>query len=270
LGVPNHTLTRIATMLEECRDPDRAFPATVLYNEGWMLRAVLDWFSRQLPADHPLSFRPKARWFSEGLLPSQFRPRTRTDNRAETRTHADGMVGHIDVSKTGRADITLLPDATQCIVLEAKLFSKLSAGVKNAPDFDQAARNVACLAEVLCRAGRPPADVPSLAFYVVAPASQVSDNVFADVMTKDSIQRKVLSRAEAYRADRIGPWLDNWFLPTLAHVQVACLTWEALLDYIRSTDPQATAVLADFYTECVRFNRPPDRGLPRQQVCTHS
>lgn len=257
----NPTVARIVAMLQGCREPDRLFPATVLYNEGWMLRTVLHWFSRQPNGNHPLTFLPGARWFSEGLLPSQFRPRTRSDNRAESRTHADGVVGHIDVNKDGRADIALLKDATQCLVLEAKLFSKLSAGVKNARDFDQAARSVACMAEMLSRVARFPTDVPRLAFYVIAPETQVASNVFAEVMTKDSIKRKVLSRAEGYRADGIGPWLDEWFLPTLLHAQIACLTWEALLDHVRSQDPHAGAALAAFYADCLRFNRPPDKGM---------
>jgi hypothetical protein len=87
--------------------------------------------------------------------------------------------------------------------LEAKLFSKLSARVKNAPDFDQAARNLACMAEVLFQVGRPPAKVPSLGFYVVAPDTQVSNGVFAGSMLKGSIRDKVFKRAEAYRVTAI-------------------------------------------------------------------
>ena len=48
------------------------------------------------------------------------------------------------------------PDARQFVLLEAKLFNRLSSGVKNAPFFDQAARSVACMAEVLRRADREP------------------------------------------------------------------------------------------------------------------
>jgi hypothetical protein len=40
---------------------------TLLYNEGWLLRLVLDWFSRHDVEGHQLSFAAGARWFSEAL-----------------------------------------------------------------------------------------------------------------------------------------------------------------------------------------------------------
>jgi len=43
------------------------------------------------------------------------------------------------------ATIELLPGARQLTVIEAKMASGLSAGTKHAPNFNQAARNVAAL-----------------------------------------------------------------------------------------------------------------------------
>jgi hypothetical protein len=37
------------------------------------------------------------------------------------------------------------------VILEAKMFSKLSKGIKNFPEYDQATRNIACIAEILKR-----------------------------------------------------------------------------------------------------------------------
>jgi hypothetical protein len=51
-------LVRIQEMLAQVSDPTRLFPATILYNEGWLLRLVLDWFSHQSTDSHPLSFLP--------------------------------------------------------------------------------------------------------------------------------------------------------------------------------------------------------------------
>ena len=78
------------------------------------------------------------------------------------RTHVDGVIGHIQVGDKDKAGLTLRHDAEQFVVLEAKLFSPLSAGVRRAATFDQAARNVACIAEVLFRAHRHPAEVKQL------------------------------------------------------------------------------------------------------------
>ena len=64
------------------------------------------------------------------------------------------MIGHFTIGDPGTAGLTLAADATQFVVIEGKLFNRLSAGVKNAPFFDQSARSVACIAETLRRAGR--------------------------------------------------------------------------------------------------------------------
>ncbi len=94
-------------------------------------------------------------WFFEALLASQFLPERRGDERAECFTHADGLIGHFEVRATERSEAVIHPNAEQFVVIEAKLGNPLSKGVKNAPNFDQAARNVACIAELLLRAKTP-------------------------------------------------------------------------------------------------------------------
>ena len=120
-------------MLEACETGHPVFPPSVLFNEGWLLRIILDWFAQHGGDRYPLSPRPGARWFSEPWLPSAFLPRYRGDRLAEARSHADGVLGHFAIGDPGTAGLTLLPDATQLVVIEAKLFARLSTGVKNAP-----------------------------------------------------------------------------------------------------------------------------------------
>jgi hypothetical protein len=150
----------------------------MLYNEGWILRLVLDAFDRHRLPRHPLSPLESARWFSEPLLPSAFLPRARRDPLGESWTHADGVVGHFNIGLGGRADLSLAKRATQFIVTEAKMFSRLSSGVSHARYYDQAARNVGCIAEVLARAGRDPADLSGLGFYLIAPQKQFDEGAF--------------------------------------------------------------------------------------------
>jgi len=90
---------RIAELLSEAKDPERVFPATDLYNEGWMLRLVIDWFSRNSQVDCDIQFLEGSRWYSEALLPSQFLTRQRGDNLAESWVHADGVIGHFEIGK---------------------------------------------------------------------------------------------------------------------------------------------------------------------------
>src|SRR5205814_10158969 len=128
----------------------------------------IDWFAGHGGDRYPMSPRLGARWFSEAWLPSAFLPRYRGDRLAESRTHADGVVGHFTIGDPGTSGLSLSPDAHQLVVVEGKLYNRLSAGVRNAPYYDQAARTVACMAEILRRAGRPAESMDDLAFLVIA------------------------------------------------------------------------------------------------------
>lgn len=248
-------IDRIQKMLMASGDSSRNFPATILYNEGWLLRLVLEWFSEQADDTHPLRFVSGARWFSEGLLPSQFLRGAVGNRLAEGWTHADGVIGHFGFSGS-TAEVRLAADATQMTVTEAKLFAELSPGVSHACYFDQAARNVACLAEVLHRAGRHPDQFTSLGFLVLAPAEQINAGVFEKEMTKQSIRDKVSRRVSEYGDSGKDQWLLEWFLPILAKARIECISWESIIHHVNSLDPRFGADLSEFYNLCLQFNRP--------------
>ena len=229
------------------------FPPTLLYNEGWMLRLVLDWFKRHQAQGHPLSFQVGATWFSEALLPSPFRARYRGDRRAETRTHADGIIGHIEIGAAGKAGAELLSNARQLVAVEAKIGSSLKGGTRNAPTFDQAARSVACIAEVLSRAGRRPDQLNSLAFLVAAPQANLDKGAIAAKLEKSSIEAAVRSRAQAFSPE-LDAWLEEWFLPTLERITIMALPWERLLTDIQATDQESGRELNHFYQKCLKCN----------------
>jgi hypothetical protein len=231
------------------------FPLTLIYNEGWLLRLILDWYSKHKLLDHPLLFQPNASWFSEALLPSPFRPRYRGDTRAEARTHADGIVGHFSIGRHAKADAMLLPAATQFIVAEAKIYSPLSGGTHNAPSFGQAARNVACITELLYRTNRPPSNMTNLAFFVLAPEAQIKTGVFAGKLDKKAIQKEIQDRAAAFSPELDG-WIEKWFFPTLEAIRIEALSWESLIDYMQSSDVEAFQWLHAFYQRCLRHNGP--------------
>ena len=146
-------LETIKVLLEELDTDRRHMPPTTLYNEGWFLRLILYLFSKYHVNGHPLYIIPGAKWYSEGLLPSPFLPVYWGDELAESYTHADGVIGNIAVGKAGRGDIFLIEPFEQFIVLEAKLFSKLAGGILKMPGYNQAARNITCMAEVVKRSG---------------------------------------------------------------------------------------------------------------------
>jgi hypothetical protein len=145
-GPTSLCLDIVANLLNRCDSDQCVFPPTDLYNEGWLLRIILDWFSHQGDLNHKLSFSDDCNWYSEALLPSQFLARFRGDPLSETWTHADGIIGHIKIGRDRKTDTTIGAGASHLVVTEAKMFSKLSAGLKNASYFNQAARYAACIA----------------------------------------------------------------------------------------------------------------------------
>lgn len=220
-----------------------------------MLRLVLDWFSSHKNNSHNFSFDEDAGWFSEAHLPSTFLPRYRGDKHSEGYTHADGVIGHFRIGSTGQADFLLLPDATQFKVVEAKMFSKLSRGTTHAPRYNQGARNVGCIAEILRLADRVPSDMRSLGFYVLAPKEQIEQGVFKQQMTHSAIEETVKERVNNYDEPKTD-WYETWFLPTLSCIDVECISWEDVVDSIFSNDPAFGESLSEFYSHCLKFNRP--------------
>ncbi len=248
-------IQRMAELLSKAESHDRVFPATDLYNEGWMLRLVIDWFSRNSQVECDIRFLKGSRWYSEALLPSAFFARQRGDKLAESWTHADGVIGHFEIGKNADGDLTLSPDATQLVVTEAKMFSKLSAGVTNAKYYNQAARNVACMAEIASRAGIAPASFEDIAFYVIAPKVRIDEGVFSTEMTKEDIRVTVQRRVFEYDDQARREWFEEWFMPTLEAIGLRCITWEELLAVVLENDEVEGKELGDFYEKCLEFNK---------------
>ncbi|HMN27217.1 MAG TPA: hypothetical protein PKE45_03610 [Caldilineaceae bacterium] len=229
------------------------FPPTLLYDEGWPLRLVLDWFWTHPIPTHPLTCAANARWFSEALLPSAFLPRFQGDPLAESWTHADGVIGHFQIGGQSKTGLALLPNATQLVVLEAKLFSPLSAGVQSAKFYDQAARTVACLAEVLRLAQRRAEDMEQVGFYVLAPQTQIEQHIFTKQLSRESIANKVAQRVQAYAGAK-DAWHLDWFQPTLSTIKLGLLSWEELIATVQAVDGESGTALDTFYRRALVFN----------------
>lgn len=242
------------SLLTSCSGPNPHFPPTLLYNEGWMLRLILHWFSSRPTIDHPLAFPKDGTWFSEALLPSPFLPRFRGDPLAESRTHADGVIGHLAIGKQGKADVELLPNGTHLVICEAKIFSSLSGGVKNVTAYDQAARNVACIVEMVRRAGADPAQLGRLGFYVLAPNIQIEAGIFATLLSKANIQQQIELRVQQYQGGK-EEWFRDWFSTIFPKVIVQVVDWETLIGFICTVDPEYGRELQGFYDRCLLYNQ---------------
>jgi len=251
---------RVEALLKDCGTETSVMPPTQLYNEGWMLRLTIDRFASIGTENkkHPLAIPDGCKWYSEALLPSAFLPEWRGDSRAESWTHADGVIGHFSIGDGAKGNLTLIPDASHFVVLEAKMFSKLSSGVSHAPYFNQAARNVACIAEVLKRAERQAHAFETLGFYVLAPSNQIEQGVFGKDLAKDSLYATVKQRVEGYEGKR-DRWFSEYFLPVLERLEVRAVSWEELIKFLSVSDP-TSGELQDFYEKCLEYNKPTEKA----------
>ena len=241
-------------LLSQCSTKSTKFPSTDLFNEGWMLRIVLDWHSRHPDVTSPIAVPPDSDWYSEARLPSTFLPRTRKgDKFAEGYTHADGVIGQFCIGMQGVSDFTLKPEANRFVVIEAKMFSKLSSGTRNAGYYNQAARSVACMAEVIRRANISLAEMQTLGFYVVAPEARIIKGVFNHYMNKCHMKETVKRRVDDYDENR-SDWFNNSFLPVLANIDVRCIGWEELVEFMKYEEPDISSSLTEFYSNCIKYN----------------
>jgi hypothetical protein len=250
-------MREVQKILESITAEGACIPGTLLYNEGWLLRLVLAAGSKGADC-LPFRFEPTARWFSEALLYSAFLPRSRGDRLAESLTHADGVVGQFVFRAETKAGLGLEPGCSQFVVCEAKMFSGLSAGTKRAPVFDQAARNVGCMAETLRRAGQSMSLYKSLGFFVLAPESQIKTGVFSGQMNKEGIRDRLRHRIQMYDGQpkhiELQKWLEEWALPLVDRMELSCCSWESVIDRVSIAHPEYGASLGEFYQLCLKYN----------------
>ena len=271
------------------------FPATLIYEEGWLLRVALE-MSRSLKTSlvepnsasqrrrWPFVFKDDDWWYSEARLDSPF-PRVSRKNRNEKpegSTHADAVVrnGAIGSRRDGHKARLDAKNTTRLDVFEAKLGSSLSAGTRYVPDYNQAARNVACILWATFEAELEPEAI-KLGFWVVAPevqrtafARDQDDNrqkpCFQEALQPSHILAAIEKRAEfwlaaldaVHRAQK-KPTMDTWLAKVKAWLDPNCrldigfISWEEVGDAIRAADSSLGEAFDAFYSECKSQNRIP-------------
>lgn len=252
----------IVELLKQLDTDQRSMPASALYNEGWMLRLVLDAGEKgYLPSYIPRG----SNWCSESQLRTPFGRERGTKH--ESNTHADGVVGDFVSDVDTKSGLEIRAETKLFIVFEAKMYSALSSGTKNAPGYDQAARNVACMAETFRRAGCRPDSTPVVGFYVVAPQTQIDGGLFSRLMTADSIRSRVAERIQQYSGivrDELTEWQERWFIPCISRMETSgsidCLSWEKLIEEISTSNEATGADINAFYQKCKQCNRSVSRS----------
>ena len=147
------------------------------------------------------------------------------------------------------------------------MFSNLSKGIKNASKkYNQVARTIACMAEVIRRSGRELADIKDLSFYIIAP--KIRGNYFAKYITHQTIEKGVKGRFNNYiNANKNNnydlskiDWYNKWFTPTLNEIKIKTIYWEDIISFITCKDDAFGRDLNAFYQRCLCYNRQTKKG----------
>ncbi len=247
----------ILQILEKADNLDLNIRPTLLYNEGWMLRIILKQIKEKRIVHDDLTFpNDDIDWYSEALLPSPFSVRKRGDNLSESSTHADGVVGKFEIGKKGRGDLSLKDSCDFFYVTEAKMYSKLSTRTKNADNYNQVARTVACIAKLIYdNKSIQIADFKKLGFYVLLPEEQIKvEHSFTSCTDKENIKIAIKNRISQYPTDddnkkSIFDWLNLNLNSFIDKLEVKLIAWEDLIE--KSNDNS----IKKFYEKCREYNK---------------
>ena len=129
------------------------------------------------------------------------------------------------------------------------------------PGFDQAARNIACMAAVIESSGCSMESFTSIGFHVLVPKSQIQKEAsFKEFMQKASVHQKVRQRVEAYKGrpdyENKQQWFENYFEPLIDKIDVSLISWEIIIDSIGAYDKEMGKKLLEFYDLCCKYNKP--------------
>ena len=249
--------SEILQILEKADKVDSNIPPTLLYNEGWMLRIILQQIKEKKIIDDDLSYpNDDIDWYSEALLPSPFLARTRGDNLSESWTHADGVVGKFKIGKTDTGDLSLKDACDFFYITEAKMYSTLSTGTKNADNYNQAARNISCIAKLIfANKTIQIENFQKLGFYVILPEDQIKAKPTFSLFTdKENIKTTIMNRLSSYPTDdiqkrEIFDWINLNLNRLIDKLDVKLITWENLI--AKSNDNS----IKIFYEKCKEYNR---------------
>jgi hypothetical protein len=162
------------------------------------------------------------------------------------------VIGHFRFRPGGRGDIELLRGARQLSVVEAKMGSLLSSGTANADFYNQAARNVACIAHMVAVSGTANT-LEELSFTVIAPKRRVVERAFEVHLSAKSLHDTVRARTEMFGGAH-DEWFRSSFTELLPRIRVTALSWEHAIEKIAAVDPAAGNEFDAFLALCLKHN----------------
>ena len=231
---------------------------TEFYNEGWLLKVLVLAVTDFGLKEHPLYVNVEDKFFSEGLMYSPFLLRFKKDPLSESHTHADGLIGNFVIGNdTAKGSVHLIGDKLN--IFEAKINSGFSAKVTNAPSYNQAARYVACIVELLDKARKlENLDNLSIAFYLTVTKDQYKkDQNFAKFLDKEHIKNTVKKRVDQYEKEddynERSEWFDTKFTSVLEKIKIEPIFYEDIISKLE--EYEYINEIKSFYQLCLNNNK---------------
>ena len=241
------TIDRVTEILSKCDTDQTNISPTLLYNEGWMTRLLVSASIKYNIRLHGIDFGSMRRWYSEGLLSSPFLARKRGDKFAEGYTHTDMALGDFKLDSPNRGQISVEGSDGVFGVIEAKMGSPLSPGTKNAPHYNQASRNLACIAF------NTRTTKHELFLAVAAPAVKIKEHGIEAQVELQTMLDQISDRFKMYDRDSDVYALKDVVLQRAHKCRCMVISFESWIDALSSHDVHSG--LTDFQQQCYKFNR---------------
>lgn len=228
---------------------DSEFPninPTLIYNEGWMTRLLVRQSLKEKIKLKSLNFGDISNWTSEALISSPF---IKAKKHREGYTHANIALGDFNVTYENRGEIIIPDNAKIFGIIEAKMGSDLSKKTANTINYNQASRNLACIASKTYNKKEC-----SIFFSVVAPEVKLKKY-------KIDIQIDLKTMIEEIKG-RFNPPYENDFknsqnMDSLIDKAETCDVWTmSYEEWINClANSEAKEYLIDFYVKAKKWNR---------------
>ena len=222
---------------------------TIIYNEGWMIRLLVEESKRTGLTVRNLDFSKVNNWTSEAQISSPFEgAELKKHKKNETKTHTDIILGDF-LTKYGKStEIEIKTSVKVLGIIEAKMGSNLSTGIKNATEYNQASRSICCLAHMTIES--PECEI---FFVIVAPETKIEKSKFEKQIgaVKDEIKNrfkeigKEIERFSKEYTDEIEKKVEN--------CKKTIISYEDWINEIKDNDVKSE--LNKFYDKCKKYNK---------------
>lgn len=218
---------------------------TVIYNEGWMARLLVHQSIVEGLSLGNLDLSSISNWTSEALISSPF---INAKKYREGYTHADIAIGDFDVDFSKRGEIDIQPEATLFGIIEAKMGSNLSQGTTHVKDYNQASRNLVCIASNTI-------DKPkcNIFFYVVAPQMKLIEQNIKAQIDLQFVKNQIENRFSLHTSESLILKEKSAILAKINNCDIQAISYETWISCIKDITAQKS--LQEFYNKAKKWNR---------------